>query len=206
MLRTWVVMPVGAWSTRAALVTILVACGGNAAPGPTPLEQSIEATLGERLGVAVGARCNDGQCRALTSDLVLLPISLTTLGHEVEWRVDGFLITAAELEAYVKAEITELGAPQGVTCAPRIRRVVPGDRLACDLEHGGMVFVTIRADGSTSLETLLDPIAAKLRNELVTPELEEELARASRALATSDESGEDSEAASGELLAPDAAR
>jgi hypothetical protein len=184
-------------------------CGGDHTPVPSPLELSIETTLAKRLGVPVGARCKDGRCGALTQDLMMIPISLTTLGREVEWRVDGFLITATELEAYVKNEVEELGAPQGVTCGPRFRRVFPGDRLVCDLEHGGVVFVTIRADGSTSLETLLDPVAAKLRNQLVTPELEEELARASHALEVSeDEAGEDSEerAPTGELLAPDAAR
>ncbi|MDX2088077.1 MAG: hypothetical protein SFX73_09510 [Kofleriaceae bacterium] len=191
------------------MLVALAACGGDHTPAPSPLELSIETTLAKRLGVAVGASCKAGRCGALTDDLMLIPISLTQVGREVEWRVDGFLITAAELEKYVQNEVTELGAPQGVTCPSRIRRVLPGERVACELEHGGVVFVTIRPDGSTILETLLDPVAAKIRNQLVTPELESELVRASRALeVTEDEAGEDSEdtPATGELLAPDAAR
>jgi hypothetical protein len=202
-------MSVGAWSTRAAVVALVIAaCGDDHAAARSPLERAIETTLTARLGIPVCAHCTGETCSAMAIDGTLIPISVTTTGHELEWHVDGFLVTSDALEAYVKEEVAELGAPQGVTCARRIRRVVAGDRITCTLERGGRVFVTLRADGSLSLETLLDPAAAKLRDELVTPELEEELARASRALENSEEAGEDSEesGSAGELLAPQAPR
>lgn len=187
-------MFVGVWSTRAAVTALVIAaCGDDHAPVSSPLESAIETALTARLGIPVGARCTGTTCGAMAIDGTLIPITVTTVGQELEWRVDGFLVASDALEAYVEAEVAELGAAQGVTCTRRVRRVVAGDRITCTLERGGRVFVTLRADGSLSLETLLDPAAAKLRDELVTPELEEELARASRALENSDEAGEDSE-------------
>ena len=202
-------MPVGAWSTRAVAVALVIAgCGDDHAPARTPLERAIETALTARLGIPVCAHCEGTACGAMAFDGTLIPISVTTTGRELEWRVDGFLVASDALEAYVKEELSDLGASQGVTCARRIRRVVAGERITCTLERGGRVFVTLRADGSLSLETLLDPAAAKLRDELVTPELEEELARASRALEDSEAGDEASEepGPAGELLAPDAAR
>jgi hypothetical protein len=166
--------------------------------------------LSERLGVPVGARCTSTSCGAVTLGGVLIPITLTTAAGEVEWRVDGLLVTTDALEAYVAAEISELGAAQRVTCGRRIRRLVAGDRIACELEHGGRVYATIEADGGFSLETLLDPETVRLRDELVSPELEAELLRASRALeaagGTGDEAEDGDDSDDGAPAAPDAAR
>jgi hypothetical protein len=202
-------MPVGAWSTS-LLAIAMIACGGDHGRAPTPVERSIEVALSERLGVPVGARCTSTSCGAVTLGGVLIPITLTTAAGEVEWRVDGLLVTTDALEAYVAAEISELGAAQRVTCGRRIRRLVAGDRIACELEHGGRVYATIEADGGFSLETLLDPETVRLRDELVSPELEAELLRASRALeaagGTGDEAEDGDDSDDGAPAAPDAAR
>lgn len=206
MLRT-VAMPVGARSTSLLAIAIaMIACGGDHVRVPTALERSIETALTKRLGLAVGASCTTKTCAALTGTGMLIPISLTSTGGEVEWSVDGLLVTTDALEAFVTEEISELGAAQRVTCGARIQRLAAGERVACELEHGGRVYATIRADGGFTLETLLDPQTVKMRDELVTPELEAELARASHALESTDdtEAGEDSEDVGS--AAPDAAR
>jgi hypothetical protein len=194
-------MPVGAWITPLLAVAVS-ACGGDHGRAPTPLERSIAVALTQRLGVPVGASCASTSCGALTLGGVLIPITLTAAAREVEWRVDGLLVTTDALEAYVAEEISELGAAQRATCGPRIHWLAAGERIACELERGGRVYATIEADGGFSLETLLDPETVRLRDELVSPALEEELVRASHALETA--GGDDSD--DGAPAAPDAAR
>lgn len=200
-------MPVGARITS-LLVVAAIACGGDHTPAATPVERAIAAALTQRLGVPVGASCTATSCGALTVGGVLIPITLTAAAGEVEWRVDGLLVTTDALEAYVAEEISELGAAQRVICGARIHRLVEGDRIACELERGGRVYATIHADGGFSLETLLDPEIVRLRDELVSPELEAELVRASRALETGADAETDSEEDSDDSApaAPDAPR
>ena len=51
--------------------------------------------------------------------------------------------------------------------------------------------MTVRADGSLSIEVVLDAGSANARSELATPARELELMRASKALDSAEESGED---------------
>lgn len=190
MLRTVVV-------TRCTLVLAacaLAACGGGeASPTRSPVERSIDEALGARFGVTVVARCFDlaPVCDARLPDGVSLPISVIRRGAEFEWHVIGLVVTSDQLEAYLRDEVTDLGAPQAVRCAPRIRRIAAGDRIECWLERGGKGFITVRADGSLSIEVVLDASSANARSELITPARDLELMRASKALDSAEESGED---------------
>lgn len=145
--------------------------------------------LGERLGVGVLTTCTGmiPPCTVRVPDGTDVPIDLTWKDGGWEWRVRGMLITTDELETYLRDEIAELGAPQGVRCAPKIRLVTAGERIECWLARGGKAFFTVRADGTTAIEIAMDAAAANARSELVTPARERELDSASRALEHADD-------------------
>ncbi len=153
----------------------------------------IDAALHDRFGVAVTVRCPFylPACRALLPDGTALSISLRPAGAELEWRVDGLVITTDEIEAYLRDELADLGAAQGVRCAPRIRHVQPDERIECWLANGGKAFVTVHVDGTTSVELALDLASANARSEVVTPKRDHELLRLSRALENNDDDDED---------------
>jgi len=193
---------VGERVTLALLVALASACGRDeTGEARSPLERAIEDTLGARFKIPVVARCFAfaPACEVKLPDGFSLPIAVIRRGREVEWRTIGLVVTSDELESYLRAEVAELGAPQEVRCAPRIRRIQAGDRIECWLARGGKGFVTVRGDGSTSVEVVLDAASANARSELVTPARDTELLRASKVLDSAGETGED------ERPAPDAA-
>lgn len=155
-----------------------IACGDSpreipaptTSPGPSPshLEQSIERQLSAKLGRGVRVSCSKTTCRADLGDAVL-PIAIKRDGSkgarsDYAWSIEGLLVRAAPIEAYLKGALVDLGAPQGVSCGPAIRSVEPGARIECTLEHGGKAFAVIAADGSFSTEIDLDPAAAAARS------------------------------------------
>lgn len=188
-------MPPRDWFVRGALC--LAACDGKpAADAPTPLEAAIDHALTERFGVPVVTACSGliPPCKTLLPDGTVLPIELAWRGGGWDWRVRGLVITTEQLEAYLRDQVADLGAPQGVRCAPRIRAIVPNERIECWLARGGKAFVDVHADGTTGVEIVLDAAAANARSELVTPERERELEATSRALAhMADDETEDGE-------------
>lgn len=133
-------------------------------------------------------------CVAQLPDGTRLPIDLAFRDGGWDWHVRGLVVTTDQLEAYVRDELADLGAPQDVRCVPRVRAIAPGEQIACELARGGKAFVTVRGDGTTSLEVALDANAATARSELVTPARDRELEQLSRALAHAegDEEGDDS--------------
>jgi hypothetical protein len=172
------------WLFHGALC--LAACGGNSAvDAPTPLEAAIDRGLTERFGVPVVTACTGliPPCKTLLPDGTVLPIELAWRSGGWDWRVRGLVITTDQLEAYLRDEVADLGAPQGVRCAPRIRAIVANERIECWLARGGKAFVDVHADGTTAVELVLDAAAANARSELVTPARERELEATSRALA-----------------------
>lgn len=177
----------------AALLALALACGRDQAHSSSILERTIDAELGKRLGVGVSTRCFGllPACVTLLPDGGALPIVLERIGTSWEWHVDGVVITTDALDRYLREEVADLGAPQDVRCAPRIRRIVPGERIECWLEHGGKAFVVVRLDGSTSVEIVLDAAAAAARSEPVTPANDDALSRTSRSLEDAEEDGED---------------
>jgi hypothetical protein len=205
-------MLVGARFTCALLIAASLGCGRDRPPSArTRIERAIDRELGARFGVGVATYCHPlaPGCVTRLPDGSSLPISLMKLGKEWEWRVVGLVISTDELEAYLREEVADLGAPQGVRCAPKIRRIDPDDRVECWLARGGKAFVTVRADGSTSVEVVLDAQSANARSELITPAREQELSTTSRALERSENFDDDEEsrpADAGELLAPAPAR
>lgn len=194
-------MEVSVRVTHALVVAAVAACGtSERTPRRSPVERAIDEALGARFRAAVVTRCFDHApvCEARLPDGSALPISVVRRGAEWEWRVIGLVVTSDELEAYLRDELADLGAPQGVRCAPRIRRISAGDRIECGLAGGGKGFVTVHADGSISVEVVLEEAAANARSERLTPAHELELFRASAALDRAGETGED------EAATPDA--
>lgn len=153
------------------LVWVIAACGRDhgAAAEATPVERAIDEELARRFGVAVVTRCPPyvPTCTAKLPDGSTLPILL----DHGEWKVLGMVVVSDVLEEYVRAELADLGAVQGVRCAPRVRRVAPNERIECWLAHGGKAFITVHADGSTAVEIALDAAAAAARSEPESPEL-----------------------------------
>jgi hypothetical protein len=183
-------MPVGGFRIRPSVIGIalVVACGGedrSESPRQSRLERAIDAELGKRAGGRVRTRCerSEPSCTARLPDGTELPIDLVQLDGEWEWRVRGLVVDAAEVERYLELEVADLGAPQRVRCGPRLQRLDPDERIACQLEQGGVAFVTIRDDGETAFEVVLDPAAAAARGEEVTPERDQHLLAISAALA-----------------------
>lgn len=164
----------------------LAACGGSRAPDePSPLEAAIDRGLTARFGVPVVTACTGliPPCTTRLPDGSVLPIELAWRSGGWDWWVRGLVITTDQLEAYLRDEVADLGAPQGVRCAPRIRAIAANERVECWLAHGGKAFVDVHADGTTAVEVVLEAAAANARSELVTPERERELEATSRALA-----------------------
>ena len=176
-------MRVGATST-AGIVIALIACRSD--PGEraaSPLETSIAKALGARLGVPVVANCLGWvACSVRMPEGDRIPIVTWPAAGGWEWRVDGLLVTSDVLETYLRDEVAAMGAAQDVRCAPKLRRIAANDRVECWLANGGKAFVTVRADGSTSVEVALDKAAADARSEVITPARDEQMGKTSRAL------------------------
>lgn len=154
------------------------------------MESSIAASLGAKLGVKVDAQCLGlVACVAITADGDRIPIVTSPREEEWEWRVEGLVVASDALEKYLRDVVADMGAPQDVTCAPKLRRIAPEDRVECALAQGGKAFVVVRADGSTSVEIELEKTAAAARSEDVTPARDEQMTKTSRALERAD--GED---------------
>ncbi len=176
-----------------SLVLASGACGGDDPWSGAPLEAAIARDLGARFKTKVSVFCfrHGPACSAEVGEGVTLPVYVERRGGQWEWRVLGLVITTDELEAYLRAEVRELGAPQDVTCTPRVRRIDAGERITCELANGGKAFVIVRADGTTSVEVVLDREAAAARSEELTPERDEALSSSSRALERSEELGDE---------------
>lgn len=156
---------------------LVIACGDSpremsqgAIPttkAPTHLEKTIATQLSAKLGRPATVSCTANRCTADLGDAVL-PISIANSNHDVDWSVDGLLVRAAPIEAYLTSALVELGAPQPVACGAAIRSVHAGERIECKLGGGGTAFAVIAADGTFSTEIELDPAAAKARTTEVT--------------------------------------
>jgi len=151
------------------------------------LETGIARDLTERLKVPVSASCTliagmASKCEASLGDGTKIPIEVRSDKKDWAWRVVGIVVEEQEIASQVKAALADLHVDQRVDCAPRVHVVAAGDRIACKLSGGGLAFLQIAADGTTSLELALDPAAASARGELVTPDKERELFEVSKSL------------------------
>ena len=186
--------PVGRVATLIVLVT--AACGSE--PGASQpressrIEREIERELLEHLRVPVLVRCVwiPPSCRATLPDGEHLRIRLRPQGGELAWHLDGALVLADDIEAYLRDALVDLGAPQVARCGARIRSLAAGDRVQCQLQNGGKAFVVVNADGTTSIEILLDPVAGDARSEAVSIERDQSLLEMSRKLSDDGEDGE----------------
>lgn len=174
-----------------------IACGSDhAGHVASSMERSIATSIGARLGVPIVAECYGlVACVARMPEGDRIPIiTWPNKSGEWEWRVDGLVVASDVLERYLRDVVGEMGAAQDVRCAPKIRRIAPGDRVECWLAHGGKAFVTVRVDGSTSVEVELDKAAADARSEVVTPLRDEQMTKTSRALEHAPGDDEDDDA------------
>jgi hypothetical protein len=149
---------------------------------------AIEQQLGARVGVPVRVRCAwiAPSCRVTLPDRSQLPLRIGRRDGAWTWRLDGALVLADDIEAYLRDALADLGAPQVARCGARIRHLAAGERVQCQLQNGGKAFVVVNADGTTSLEILLDPIAGDARAEAVSIEREQSLLEMSRKLDEAD--------------------
>lgn len=154
------------------------------------IEAAVERGLGERVHVPLRVRCVwiPPRCRATLPDGSHLPVWLGVRHGEIVWRLDGALVFADDIEAYLREALADLGAPQTAECGARVQAIAARDRVPCQLQHGGKAFVTVNADGTTSIEIVLDPVAAAARAEPVS---DESLLQMSRKLEHAD--GDDEE-------------
>ena len=157
------------------------------------VELGIERELSTRVGVPLRVRCVwiAPSCRATLPDGSQLSLRLFARGGEIQWQLDGALVLADDLEAYLRDALADLGAPQVARCGARIRSVVTGDRVQCQLQNGGKAFVIVNADGTTSIEIALDAAVGDARSEVVTIERDESLLQMSRKLEHADEAEEE---------------
>ncbi|MBA3503776.1 MAG: hypothetical protein M4D80_39975 [Myxococcota bacterium] len=116
-----------------------------------------------------------------------MPLRMNVRGGELAWRLDGALVLADDIEAYLREALADLGAPQVARCGARIRSLAAGERVQCQLQNGGKAFVVVNADGTTALEILLDPVAGDARAEAVSIEREQSLLEMSRKLEAADD-------------------
>lgn len=149
----------------------------------------LERELGARVGVSLRVRCVwiAPSCHATLPDGTQLRVRFVVRNHEVTWRLDGSLVLADDIEAYLRDVLADLGAPQVARCGARIRSVSAGDRVQCQLQNGGKAFVIVNADGTTSIEIVLDAVAGDARSEVVTIERDTSLLEMSRKLEHADE-------------------
>lgn len=173
------------------IVTLACSSGQSGAPGreSSRVEAAIEQELGARVGVPLRVRCVwiAPSCRATLPDGSHLPLAVGVRDGELVWRLDGALVLADDIEAYLRDALVDLGAPQVARCGARIRTIAVGDRVQCQLQQGGKAFVMVNADGTTSMEIALDPVAGEARAEPVSIEREESLLDMSRKLESAEE-------------------
>lgn len=175
-----------------AILTTLLACRdprpGDVPARPSPIETEIARDLTARLGTPVTTKCWFAlavpvKCAATLADKTELPIAIDNASKtEWGWRVDGVVVETARVRDHVQAQLAGLHVTETAACGNPIAVVPPGGRLTCTLSGGGAAFVTIAADGSTSLEIELDPAAAAARGEDRTADRDRALATESKAL------------------------
>ncbi len=160
------------------------------------MSRELAARFGESFEVACFRASTT--CSARTTDGTIVPILLTRHARRWDWEVVGLVLPVRDLEVYLRAELRGLGATAAdadrVACGARLRVVQPGDRITCEIAGGGAAFATVREDGSTAIEVLLDADAARARAEIVTPERDDALVEQSRALETTEITEEDDDA------------
>lgn len=179
MIRAWAV----------SLLTV-IACSdphGRPAHQPWPIETAIATDLGARFGTSATAKCLMVSavpigCTAKLADGTELPIAIEQARAEVRWHVDGVVIEAPQIVAYVKDGLASVHVEQTVDCGPRVQVIKRGERIVCKLGGGGGAFVDIGPDGAASLELALDAATVSARTELTSADRDRELSKQSKEL------------------------
>ena len=174
-------------SRRLAFVVPLTLCACGDAGKPLPRRSSLETQIAReltaKLAAPVSATCTElgslAKCEAMLFDGTKLPIDVKSERDAWEWHVAGVVVETPPIASHVIATLADLKLSRAVNCGARIQVVQPGERISCMLSGGGMAFVRIAGDGSTSIELALDKASAAARMELVTPERDRELTKIS---------------------------
>lgn len=174
------------------ILVATVACsssGGGRTRASSKIEVAIENELGARVGVPIRVRCVwiAPACRATLPDGSHLRIGFVKRGGAIEWKLDGALVLADDLEQYLRDALDDLDRPQAVRCGARIQVRAAEDRVQCQLGQGGKAFVVVHGDGTTSTEIVLDVRAGDARSEVVTIERDSSLFEISKKLEHADE-------------------
>ena len=183
----------GLVSFRLPCALALIACS---TPDPhhlrvsARLEIEIARGLTARFAVAVTTQCSfiagmPFDCKGVFPDRTALPIAVNRArpGPGWDWRIEGQVVETGPVAAHVAGMLTDLGVAQTVTCGPMIRRIEPGERIACKLSGGGVAFVDVAGDGTTAYELAIEPAAAGARGEQITVLRDRELSSTSTSLA-----------------------
>lgn len=172
------------------LLVMLAACRDRQVSEPRrvlPIETAIARDLTARFGTLVTTRCLTLtvvplKCTATLSDGTELPIAIEHTKADWGWRVDGIVIEARAIAAFVEAGLAGVGVEQAVDCGPPIQVIEPGERVVCKLAGGGAGFVEIAGDGTASLELALDAASAAARMELSSADRDRDLIKQSKDL------------------------
>jgi hypothetical protein len=161
-----------AGSARATLAGLLgislagaPACRGASAS--SELERQLAEQVTAQLGAGITVGCPAGRpplrCIA-TVGRARVPIALTLEGGgsagTVRWRIDGLVISAAELERQVGEQLAALGLSAEPRCGASLQPVRAGERVRCELPPLGVAWATVAADGGYALELALGAAAA----------------------------------------------
>lgn len=201
------------WRVWLAALATAAGCRDRPTGGegrPSPLEREIARSLTARFGTAARVACAGAAsapvgCQASLSDGTVLPITVdTTPGEDWRWRVDGVVVETRQVVEHLRGALDELGVRETASCGRAVQVVQPGERVRCALSGGGAAFVTIDADGSTSLELALEPGVAAARSEPASPARDRELTDRSLELERleGESDGEDEVAGDGGVAIP----
>ena len=165
-------------SSRLPIVVLLTLCACRDSGKPparrSPLETQIARELTGKLVTPVSASCSVvgsvAKCEAHLYDGTKLPLEVKSERDAWEWRVAGIVVDTQPIATHVTAMLADLKQSRAVNCGARIQVVQAGERVSCMLAGGGMAFVRVAADGSTSVELALEKASAAARMEPVTPE------------------------------------
>jgi hypothetical protein len=155
--------------------------GGCHRRAASAVERELASQLAPTVGRIERVRCEPSsppsRCVVVAADQVEVPVRLGAQGDQLQWQVEGTLISARRLEQHLGAELESLGLPSAARCGPPLRAIAAVQRIECQLPALGLAWATVRSDGTFSLEIALGQAAAA-RTEAPDPASLDALSRA----------------------------
>jgi len=178
-------------------VLALAACRSDGSVPPRPdLEAALARDLAARYGDVAAVHCAivlgvPLACRLALADGRELALVVRDGDGAWSYAVAGTVIDARQIVARVEHELHRVGVAQRARCGPALQQVALPARLVCALSGGGAAYVDVGNAGSIAIELAIDPAAAAVRGEAMTPAHEQELIERSRALEHALDDGDD---------------